>query len=155
MTPSVERYSVHDLQYVRLGLVIPDNEELCEPLIQALAMVDRSAADAVLGGCLFVMPAERAFYLSGEIINGRSLVLLPKTFLQLARGEQLRVILHEMAHHVLGHRSPRLESFTREQYDHQEREARRLVQKWQRVSAVEGQSRTGSTGKSNHEEPWP
>jgi hypothetical protein len=111
-------------------MVIPEDDALGEVVIQALSRLDRPVADRVLLGCLFAMSGERAVYVPAEVIRGRHLILLPRNLLDLPSEEGLRVVLHEIAHYILGHQSPRLGSFMKEQYQEQENEARRLADQW-------------------------
>ena len=110
-----------------------DDDRLRRPSSRALSRMPTDAVDRVLDECLLCAEEARrkASYLPEELLAGKALIVFSEIFLNDAEDEEIeRVILHEMAHHILGHKTPILHPDL--DYDAQEHEADALVEEWLR-----------------------
>ncbi len=63
------------------------------------------------------------------MIKGKCLIACPESILE-EHEEAINTLLHEVAHHYLGHESPLLGGLSEEQSEKQEREADKKAQEW-------------------------
>lgn len=70
---------------------------------------------------------ENAFCVSKEDLNGKGIIVLCESLKQVSILQQVCVIAHEIAHHMLMHDSRNL---TEEKYNQLDREANKLALKW-------------------------
>jgi len=126
-----ERYTPEEIHYMDNGILTLDNDRLRRAVAMALAKAPMDVVDCVTDNCLFLMALaeEKGCYLQRELLEGKAIISLSEALMD--NPEELeRTILHEAAHHYLGHKNPLLADLSLEQYDHQEAEAWELVEHW-------------------------
>ena len=99
-------------------------------LANVLVSVPAEVVDRLFEECLFLMPEreERGCFIPGRIIGGKDIIMFPEDILEWPEKERQQIVLHEVAHFALRHRSP-LEDPELD-YDAQEEEANELVARW-------------------------
>jgi len=123
------RYTTDKIHYMDAGIFTLGNDELRAIVSLAFAQVPSAVVDQVMDECLIVMPLTRegGSYIPKNLLAGKALILFPETLLREQREVVNRTILHEIAHHILGHRSRITDEID---YDAQERAAWAVVDQW-------------------------
>lgn len=95
---------------------------------EVLSLVPSEVADQVVSGCLIHMPRHKrgGDYIGKDVLEGKSLIVLPEALRNACEEEYTWVILHEVAHFALDHK---MYVSTEEREEH-EREANALAAKW-------------------------
>lgn len=98
----------------------------------ALSKVPKGVTDRVLKKCLFWMPTcdEEGCFISEELLRGKGLIALPEKLIHKDEESVERIILHEVAHRHLDHKSPFLSRLSEEEARKQEEEANRTRDMW-------------------------
>ena len=128
-------YRATEIHYLDAGLVTLGVDPLRNLLAKVLTTIPTDVVDRLFDECVFLMPerAERGCFIPGRIITGKDIIMFPEDILEWPEQEQSQLILHEVAHFALGHRSP-LEDPDLD-YDAQEDEANELVARWVKSEA--------------------
>ena len=126
----MKRYSPQDVWYADAGVFTLGDTDLRGLVSHALAKIPATIADRILDECLMLMPVsrEKGSYIPAELLRDKALIAFAETLLDRELSEALWTILHEAAHHILGHRSP--VNCPGLDYDRQEQEANDLVKDW-------------------------
>ncbi len=115
------------------ALIVLGDQGFREVLGDNIPIIPKDILDDVLSNCVFLMLNEkkgvRAAFIPKKLIEGKNICAFYEMLYSQDRDEQVKMILHEIAHYVLGHSNEGLsdEDF----YNHkQEKEANLLVAKW-------------------------
>jgi hypothetical protein len=114
----------------RESLTLLGDQGMWEKLTDILYAVPRNILDDVLRNCVFLMLNEKEFpgaFIHKKLIEGKSGIAFCNLDSQ-DRDKQGRIILHEIAHYVLGHINERLSD---EEYHKINEEAESLRVKWE------------------------
>ena len=124
-----KKYSPEEVHYLDGGLFTLGTDELRVMVSWAFSRIPTEVVDRVMDECLMAMTLakEQGAYIPKELFKGKPLILFSEVLLEKDQEEAQRIILHETAHFVLGHRSPVSGDVD---YDAQEREAWALVDQW-------------------------
>ena len=123
-------YTTAEIHHLDAGIVTLGVDPLRNLLANILVRIPADVVDRLFEECVFLMPEreERGCFIPGRIIAGKDFIMFPEEILERPEQEQNQTILHEVAHFVLGHRSP-LEDANLD-YDAQENEANQLAARW-------------------------
>lgn len=111
----------------RESLTLLGDQDMWEKLTDILYTVPRDILDHVLSDCVFLMLNEKEFpgaFTHKKLIEGKSVIALCNLDSQ-DRDKQGHIVLHEIAHYVLGHIDA-----PDGNYYKREREANSLRDKW-------------------------
>jgi len=104
-----------------------DDEELRHKVASALSKIPKKIVDKVINECKFLRPFVGGMFINKELISGKNLIVISDSFFQNSNSEEIeKALLHEIAHFVLKHKI----SAVKEEYERQEEEAEKLVEKW-------------------------
>ncbi len=115
------------------GMVTLDNDELRKEVAVALSKIPMSIADCVLDEVRFIMPMsnyEHGFICPKGMLNDKALIGFPEKLLEQESTARLHIVLHEVAHFYLNHKSPLIEDLSYEETDKQEKEADKFAEDW-------------------------
>lgn len=128
----VRRYTEEEVHYA-----VSENIEAFDIamaiIIKSLSKLPARVVDKLAKGCLILVPAEhekRGMHLPRQYLKGKEVIVLAEGIFELPMDETEYVILHEVAHFWLRHKSPVLESLGNDVYERQEHEADEMVEKW-------------------------
>jgi hypothetical protein len=115
------------------ALIVLGDQDFREVLGDNIPIIPKDILDDVLSNCVFLMLSEKegmsAGFIPKKFTEGKNIFAFYEILYSKGRDKQVHMILHEIAHYVLGHTNEGLsdEDF----YNHeQEKEANRLVAKW-------------------------
>ena len=130
-TGPTDRYSFEQLWHLDGGTLTVDDDDARRLVAKALSYVPADVADRIVDECCFVMPraAAKGFVAPRQITDGRTIIGLSEVILGNER-DALLTVLHEVAHHYLGHKIGLLEDITEEDDVRQEREANKQAEEW-------------------------
>lgn len=110
------------------------DQDFIPVLADTIFRVPKCILDDVLVNCSFLMlnkntePSSAAAFVPKKLIEGKSILAFYEMLYLVDEDEKVNMILHEIAHYVLGHRDS--ESDTDEEYLACEKEADSLKNKW-------------------------
>lgn len=119
-----------EIHYMDAGWFTLGCDELRRLVSQVFTKLPAQIVEEVMGGCrmLMVTTREGGTYLPSGLFGHADVIALPESLLDQDPEVVEDTILHEVAHHVLRHKSP-VQQIDLD-YDAQEREADALVKQW-------------------------
>jgi hypothetical protein len=127
----VEKYlTSEEIFYEDAGVVTLLNKDLRYLLAEILTRIPGEIVKHVYHNCLFLIPKpeEKACYISNRITEDKHIILFHSDLFNWPKEEQINVILNEIAHYFLGHKSTLEGSVV--DWKQQEKEADALRDKW-------------------------
>ena len=120
------------------GVITLDNQQLRYVVAKSLSKLPIEIIDKVTENCLFIMPKieELGIYLPNDFIKDKQIFAFPEKLLEKEEHEIEHTILHEVAHYYLKHKNALIHNLSAEEYDRQEEEANKQVDKWLRKSEL-------------------
>lgn len=127
------------MQYYEIGffvfnqdsLTVLGDQGLRKILADIVYMIPKDTVDDALSNCVFLMLGEKrgvpAAYIHEKLIKGKSICAFYEMLYCKDRDDQIDMVLHEIAHHVLGHID---EGLSEEEYFNNEKEANSLKDRW-------------------------
>jgi hypothetical protein len=112
------------------ALKILGDQGLREILDGIIYIIPKDVLDDVLSNCVFFMLSKKcppAFFIHNKLIEGKNICVFSEILYSKKKKEQIKMILHEIAHYVLDHSDERLSD---EEYYKQEKKANSLTKKW-------------------------
>ena len=127
------QYYNHD-QFVsnQDSITVLGDQGFRELLGDNIVIIPKDTLDDVLSNCVFLMIGEKigisAAYIPMELIKNKAMCAFYESLYEKERDDQVHMILHEIAHYVLGHN----EGMTDEEFKNhpQDKDANSLVAKW-------------------------
>jgi len=120
------------------GTLTLGDDEARALVAKALSCVPADVADKVVDECCFVMPraAQKGFVVPRELTDCRTIIGLHDSIVDDPEHVAVFTVLHEVAHHYLGHKVGLLEDMTKEDDVRQEEEANHQAQEWLDAAGV-------------------
>ena len=114
-------------------LTVLGDQGFREVLGDTIPIIPKDILDDVLSNCVFLMLNEKkevsAAFIPMKLIEERNICAFYEILYSKKRDEQVHMILHEIAHYVLGHTDEGLSD--EDYYNHKlDKEANALVDKW-------------------------
>jgi len=133
------RYTFLEMWEADAGYVTMGNDAMRAIMSTALSKIPQEVADAVSDDCLLLvfMREEQGCYLPHELVRDKAILGFSETIISMQPEEAEKLLLHEVAHYWLKHRSPMLDDLSNAQYEQQEREAADLVKRWLAEAAAD------------------
>lgn len=126
---SDDKYTADYIFYEDAGIGTLANDYLRYLMSDALALVPANVADEILESCrIHMFEADNdGEYIPAEVLGGKDLIVLSREALAEPKEYQIRLLLHECAHRILGH-----DWWQKSETDHnrQEAEAWAKVDEW-------------------------
>jgi hypothetical protein len=129
-------YTKEEIFYMDSGVTSFGNDRLRYLLADTLTNVPKDVVDDVFEKCLFLVveSEEGGYFIPKSLLENSNLIAFPETLFNREPEEQIHTVLHEVAHFILGHKSPfefpsKLEIHN-QIYETQEKEANYQVEKW-------------------------
>lgn len=127
----MEYYEVDHFVFNPDALMVLGDQSFKEVLTDNIYVIPKGILDDVLSNCVFLMlnkdKGSSAAFIPKELIEGKNVCAFYEILYSEERDEQVKMILHEIVHYVLGHSDQGLSD---EEYYKQEREANALRDKW-------------------------
>jgi hypothetical protein len=129
----MQYYEVDHFVFNQDALTVLGDQGFKEVLTDNIGIIPKDILDDVLNNCFFLMlNKEKGFsaaFISKKLIEGKNICAFYEILYSKGRNKQVHMILHEIAHYVLGHSNEGLSD--EDYYNHkQEKEANALVDKW-------------------------
>lgn len=123
-------FTSEEIFYQDAGVVTLGSEELRYLLADILTRIPGEIVEDVYFNCRFLMPRleELGSYLPNSVIKDKHLFAFHSGLLKWSKEKQIQVILHEIAHYVLGHKA--IFEAIDVDWRKQEKEADSLRDKW-------------------------
>ena len=127
-----EKYTVEEILDKSAGSVLPENNQLRDPVALALSKVPKKIANRVLEECLFLMPSPgmMGFRISKKLLQGSNAIVLSEKLLEKDQKYIVLTILHEVGHFYLNHKNPVIDQLSEEEERKQEEAAVRWARQW-------------------------
>lgn len=127
-----EKYTFEEITDQNCGCVLPLNDRLLELHASALSKVPKEIAERVLEECLFLVPdpGMGGFRISKRVLQGKDVIVLSEKLLEKDNKDIVPIILHEVAHFYLNHKSRLLDQLSEEEDRKQEEAADRWARQW-------------------------
>lgn len=125
----MQYYEVDHFIFNQDALIVLGDKGLREILEENIYIIPKDILDDVLNNCVFLMLSEdcRAGFIPKKKIEAKNICAFYEILYSKGRDEQVKMILHEIAHYVLNHSD---EGLSDEEYYKQEKETIALVDKW-------------------------
>ena len=102
-------------------------------IVHALTKVPARVVDSLASRCLIIVPSVesvRGIHLPRKILLGNEVIAFAERVFDLPDDETESLILHQVAHFWLKHKSAALEGMSKEEVKQQEKEADELAARW-------------------------
>ena len=113
----MQYYEINFFVFNQDSLTVIGDQGLREILADIVYMIPKDTVDDALSNCVFLMLGEKrgvqAAYIHEKLIKGKSICAFYEMLYCKDRDDQIDMVLHEIAHHVLGHID---EGFSEEEY---------------------------------------
>lgn len=127
----MEYYEIDHFIFNKDALIVLGDQSFREVLTDNIGIIPRKTLDDVLKNCVFLMLNKDipAAFIPKQRIEGKNICAFYEILYSEERDEQVKMILHEIAHYVLGHDNENISD--EEFYNHKlEKAANALVAKW-------------------------
>jgi hypothetical protein len=101
-----DRYTFETVWGMDGGAVSRGNDSLRALMARAFSTIPMDAVDLIMESCLILCPENinSGEYIPASLLKDKSVVLLNPEIWDLSDEEQIRILLHETAHFLLGHK---------------------------------------------------
>ena len=137
-TANMPRYTPELVHYQLGAISTLGNEELLQALAKPISLLPYEIASRVIDKVIFIgpKPGQEGGYIPPkvvkEILRGKAVIHFSESIFDCSKEKRMKVILHEIAHFHLKHKSGLWFDLTIEDYEQQEKEAWEQVDKWLR-----------------------
>ncbi len=132
----VNFYSKDEIWYDLNSAPEVDDHKMQVLIVKALSTLDPNIVDKVCAKVIFVSLNEASWgiYINHNSVRykNKDFILLSPKIYEFDESEQIRIVLHEVAHFILRHKTL-LDYEDNSQYDRNEEEADKLVIQWQGI----------------------
>ncbi len=132
----MEYYEINHFLLNPKSVIVLGDQGLRKILNDTIYMVPKDILDDFLVNCVFLMLSEKceegefkvpACFIPNKLIKDKNICAFYEMLYCQDRDEQVRMVLHEIAHYVLDHID---EGLSKEEYIEQEKKADSLRDKW-------------------------
>jgi len=102
-------------------------------IVHALTKVPSRVVDSLASKCLIIVPSVvglRGIHIPHKVLLGNEVIAFAERVFDLPDDETERLILHQVAHFWLKHKSAALEGISKGEVEQQEKEADELAARW-------------------------